>query len=327
MAIIGGMVDDRAMRFRQGYGAPAPKPAIRQPRPTPKPVDPEPTPQRREDRTIFGQPVDYDRNARHGKAIADFLNPAPSLTSAVAERRAPKPADVALDAGLFAAGFIPFAGPGIRASGQAARLGAIGRRAAPAGGPEAVSEFLGGPISGYRSTLNRDVLKETLNSGEQIIPRGRELVRMPSSGQVAPKYGSQSVPLPREIGADYIAGRPQSFGQAADLQRMGAIMRGLDPDTGGNIWRAPGLMSITAMEDLPGLIDLPAFLAKYSDEIAASPRKPLESDFLNEGLLSPDVRLQLRDFNPGDIDRFPLSAPTGRGQLNFPTWYFDAYAR
>jgi hypothetical protein len=86
-------------------------------------------------------------------------------------------------------------------------------------------------------------------------------------------------------------------------------------------------MSITAMEDLPGLIDLPAFLAKYSDEIAASPRKPLESDFLNEGLLSPDVRLQLRDFNPGDIDRFPLSAPTGRGQLNFPTWYFDAYAR
>jgi hypothetical protein len=269
-----------------------------------------------------------------GRGVLNFLNPAPSLTSAVAEGRAPRPADVALDAGLFAAGFIPFAGPGIRAGGLAARggaqvagAGALSQRLAPQGGPEAVSSFLGGPVTGYRSTLNRDVLKETLNSGEQVIPQGAELFRVPSAGQVTPRYGSQSVPLPREVGADYLAGRPQSFGQSADLQRMGAIMRGLGQDTGGNSWRAPGLMSITAREELPGFIDLPGFLAKYADEIPVNPRKPLESEFLNEGLLSPDVRLQLRDFSPGDIDLFPLNAPTGRGQINFPTWYFDAYAR
>jgi hypothetical protein len=259
--------------------------------------------------------------------VANFLNPAPSLTSAVAEGRAPKPTDVALDVGLFAAGFIPLAGPGIRAGGQAARAGAFSRRLAPQGGPEAVSEFLGGPVTGYRSTLNKDVLKETLNSGEQVIPRGMELLRVPSAGQVTPTYGSQSVPLPRELGADYLAGRPQSFGQSADLQRMGAIMRGLAEDTGGASWRSPGLMSITAREELPGLIDLPGFLARYADEIPVGPRRPRESKFLNEGLLGPDVRLQLRDFNPGDIDRFPLNAPTGSGQINFPTWYFDAYAR
>jgi len=43
VVMIVGMVDDRAMRFRQGYGAPAPV-SRRQPRPTPKPVAPEPTP-------------------------------------------------------------------------------------------------------------------------------------------------------------------------------------------------------------------------------------------------------------------------------------------
>ena len=312
------MVDDRAMRLRQRASG-------RQPRPTPQPVAP--TPARRESRTIFGQPVDYDRNARQGRGFLDFLNPAPSLTSAVAEGRAPRPADVALDAGLFAAGFIPFAGPGIRAGGQAARVGAINRRLAPAGGPEAVSEFLGAPKTGYYGSLNRDVLRETLNSGEQVIPQGAELIRMPSKGQVAPGRYSQSVPLPREVGADYIAGRPQSFGQSSDLQRMGAILRGLNPDTGGNLWRAPGLMSITAMEELPGLIDLPAFLAKYGDEIPVSYRRPRESKFLNEGLLGPDVRLQLREFSPGDIGNLPLQAPLRQEAFNFPTWYFDAFAR
>ena len=262
-----------------------------------------------------------------GRGVADFLNPAPSLTSAVEEKRAPKFSDVALDAGLFAAGFIPFAGPGIRAGGQAVRAGAINRRLTPSGGPEAVSEFLGAPKTGYYGSLNRDVLAETLESGEQVIPRGAELIRMPSMGQVSPSRGSQSVPLPREVGADYVAGRPQSFGQSADLQRMGAIMRGLGDDTGGAIWRAPGLMSITAREELPGLIDLPGFLAKYADEISPSFRRPLDSKFLNEGLLGPNVRLQLRDFSPGDISRIPLQAPLRQDQFNFPTWYFDAYNR
>jgi hypothetical protein len=276
---------------------------------------------------LRGSEQQIKRQADEGRGVLNFLNPAPSLTSAVAEGRAPRAADVATDAGLFAAGLIPIGGPAIRAGGQAARAGAINRRLAPSGGPEAVSEFLGAPKTGYYGSLNRDVLAETLESGEQVIPRGAELIRMPSMGQVSPSRGSQSVPLPREVGADYVAGRPQSFGQSADLQRMGAIMRGLGDDTGGGIWRAPGLMSITAREELPGLIDLPGFLTKYADEISPSFRHPLDSKFLSEGLLGPDVRLQLRDFSPGDISRIPLQAPLRQDQFNFPTWYFDAYAR
>ena len=59
--MIVGMVDDRALRLRQQASG-------RQPRPTPQPVAP--TPARRESRTIFGQPVNQDRNANVGKAIA-----------------------------------------------------------------------------------------------------------------------------------------------------------------------------------------------------------------------------------------------------------------
>ena len=315
--MIVGMVDDRALRLRQGGRQPRPTPSFVQPvAPTP-PIS---SPTRRRGPESPAPGIKFSD-------VANFLNPAPSLTSAVAEGRAPRPADVALDAGLFAAGFIPFAGPGIRAGGQAARLGAINRRLAPVGGPEAISSFLAFPKTGYYDSLNKNLVRETLHSGEQIIPRGTEFIRMPSSGQIAPGRYSQSVPLPREVGADYIAGRPQSFGQSADLQRMGAIMRGLGPDTGGNIWRAPGLMSITAMEDLPGLIDLPAFLAKYADEIPVNPRQGMESDFLNEGLLGPDVRLRLREFSPGDIGNLPLQAPLRQEPFNFPTWYFEAYAR
>ena len=264
-------------------------------------------------------------------AANNFFNPVSSIAQAVGQGRLPNRGEVGTDAAFAAVGMLPF-GKGARpvletTEAIAARLGAISRRTAPEGGPTAVSQFLGAPKTGYHETLNRDVLNQTLNSGEQVIPRGMELIRMPSAGQVTPSQYSQSVPLPREIGADYLAGRPQSFGQSADLQKMGAIMRGMAPDTGGAIWRNPGLMSITAMEDLPGLIDLPAFLAKYSDEIAPSYRHPLDSDFLNEGLLSPDVRLQVRDFSPGDINTFPLNSPTGMGQFNFPTWYLNAYAR
>jgi hypothetical protein len=302
---------------------PPARPPRREPRPTPsfvEPTAPISSPTRRRGPESPAPGIRFSD-------VLNFLNPAPSLTSAVAEGRAPKPADVALDAGLFAAGFIPFAGPGIKGAGQAARAGAINRRIVPEGGPEAVSEFLGAPKTGYYDTLNRSVLADTLESGEQFIPRGSELIRMPSRGQVSPRRGSQSVPLPREVGADYIAGRPQSFGQSGDLQRMGAIMRGLGPDTGGDIWRAPGLMSITAREDLPGLIDLPGFLAKYASEISPGFRHPLGSKFSSEGLLAPNVRLQLRDFNPGDFDRLPLTSPLNMGDFNFPTWYFDAFAR
>ena len=173
----------------------------RQPRPTPKPVASEPNP-------LEGMVNNYVRTApavAQSQAENNFFNPVSSVHQAVNQGRLPTRGEVGLDGALLAAGAIPFGKIGT----TAARLGGgVGRRVAPKGGPTAVSQFLGAPKTGYHGTLNRDVLNQTLNSGEQVIPRGMELIRMPSAGQVTRSQYSQSVPLPREIGADYLAGRP-----------------------------------------------------------------------------------------------------------------------
>jgi hypothetical protein len=316
--MIVGMVDDRALRLRQQASG-------RQPRPTPQPVEPT-QPARRESRTIFGQPVDYDRNARQGRGFLDFLNPAPSLTSAVAEGRAPRPADVALDAGLFAAGFIPFAGPGIRGAGQAARAA---RPALETGeaiaarrnaierllndeGPQAINEFLRNPLTGYLGTLNRSTLNKFFRETPERIPRGTEMFRAPSKGEVQSR-------LPREIGAVYAPGTVRSAGGPADLQKLGAVLEGktLDSITGGNQSYAPGLASITAMDDLPGILDINEFLARYAGQYGGQGRPAIGSTVSNynvESVLGPQVRYSVRDFQPG-VNGVP------------PTWYLNAYAR
>ncbi len=312
------MVDDRAMRFRQQVMPPVSR---RQPRPTPQPVAP--TPARRESRTIFGQPVDYDRNARQGRGFLDFLNPAPSLTSAVAEGRAPRPADVALDAGLFAAGFIPFAGPGIRGAGQAARPALETGEAIAARrnaierllndeGPQAINEFLRNPLTGYLGTLNRSTLNKFFRETPERIPRGTEMFRAPSKGEVQSR-------LPREVGAVYAPGTVRSAGGPADLQKLGDVLEGkkLDSVTGGNQSYAPGLASITAMDDLPGILDINEFLSRYAGQYAGQGRPPIGSTVSNysvESVLGPQVRYSVRDFQPG-VNGVP------------PTWYLNAYSR
>jgi len=418
--MIVGMVDDRALRLRQQASG-------RQPRPTPQPMQPT-QPARRESRTIFGQPVDYDRNARQGRGFLDFLNPAPSLTSAVAERRAPRPADVALDAGLFAAGFIPFAGPGIRAGGQAAKgagreglefinrgsrnvaepdvryveavlpeaqrvnpedavgymklgpdgtvgqifvkpdfrrqgiatemwnyanreglnpvhspvadqtaagkawIASLGAQAArPAletgeaiatrrnaierllneEGPQAINQFLNNPLTGYLSTLNRSTLNKFFRETPERIPKGTEMFRAPSKGEVQSR-------LPRQIGAEYAPGTIRSAGGPSDLQRLGQVLGGkqLGDITGGNQSYAPGLASITAREDLPGILNINEFLARYAGQYGGQGRPAIAptSNFNMESVLGPQIRYRVRDFQPG-VGEVP------------PTWYLDAFNR
>jgi hypothetical protein len=321
--MIVGMVDDRALRLRQQALPPVGR---RQPRPTPQPVQPEPTqPTRRESRTIFGQPVDYDRNAAIGRAVARFFNPAPSLTSAVAENRAPRPADVALDAGLFAAGFIPFAGPGIRAGGQTARSApkAIETAATQAKrvtdrdvllnelGPQAIYEFLQSPVTGYRNTLNAPTLRQFFNETSERIPKGTEMYRAPSKGQVESR-------LPRTPGEVYEPGQVMSAAGSADLQKLGEVLGGrkLGDLTGGNQHYAPGLMRIEAMEDLPGIPNINSYLSRYAGQYGGRARGPIagNSDFVSESTLGPTIRYLLQRFEPGAGD-----VP--------PTWYFNAYNR
>jgi len=403
--MIVDMVDDRALRLRQQASG-------RQPRPTPQPVAP--TPARRESRTIFGQPVDYDRNARQGRGFLDFLNPAPSLTSAVAERRAPRPADVALDAGFLAAGFLPVgkalqglkfinrgsrnpAQPGVRyveavlpeaqrvnpedavgrmmilpdgrvgqifvepnfrrqgiatemwnyanreglnpvhspvadqtAAGKAwiASLGAqAARPALETGeaiaarrdainrllndeGPQAIQQYLNNPLTGYLGTLNRSILNRFFRETPERIPRGTEMYRAPSKGEVQSK-------LPREIGAEYTPGTIRSAGGASDLQKLGELFDRGTLGTGGNQSYAPGIASITAMDDLPGILDINEFLARYAGQYGGMGRPAIGSTPSNyniESVLGPQIRYSVRDFQPGVGD-----VP--------PTWFLNAYSR
>jgi GNAT superfamily N-acetyltransferase len=92
------MVDDRALRFRQEYRAPVSRPLA----PTPSPLD------ALGRNYLRGSEQQVRRQADEGRGVLNFLNPVPSVTSAVAEGRAPRFSDVALDAGLLAAGFVPF---------------------------------------------------------------------------------------------------------------------------------------------------------------------------------------------------------------------------
>jgi hypothetical protein len=328
--MIVGMVDDRAIRFQQQALPPASN-RRRQPRPTPQPVAPTRSPlDSMGEAYLRNNQEQMRQRADVGRGVLNFLNPAPSLTSAVAEGRAPKGSDVALDAGLFAAGFIPFAGPGIRAGGQAARAGS--RAAQPAletsqaiwarrdaldrllniQGPGALDEYLKRPLSAYLPTKNPNLLRQYFRETPERIPQGLQMYRAPSAGQVQPRYGSQSVPLPREIGAEWLPNRIQSAGGSGDLQRLGELVRGTGADTGGGQAYAPGIVAIEAMEDLPGITNLNEFLARFNNPRFAS------SNFGTESVLGPQTRYVVHDFDPAGV--------AIQGQ-NMPHWYLKAYAR
>jgi hypothetical protein len=114
---------------------PPARPPRRLPRPTPSFVEPAGNPLDSLGRNYLrGSEQQVRRQADEGRGVLNFLNPVPSVTSAVAEGRAPRFSDVALDAGLLAAGLIPIGGPAAKAGltvtgvGDAGRLSALIRR-------------------------------------------------------------------------------------------------------------------------------------------------------------------------------------------------------
>lgn len=243
-------------------------------------------------------------------AATNIFNPVPSITEAVNEGRLPSRGEVGTDAAFAAAGMIPFGGKAARPAletGQAiaARRQAIDRLLNKQG-PDALSVYLDYPITAYRSTLGQPTLAKFFRETSERIPAGTQMYRAPSAGQVQPRYGSQSVPLPREVGAEWLPNRIQSTAGSEDLQRLGALIRGTGPDTGGNQTFAPGMVSIEAMEDLPGVLNLNDFLARYN--------APNQSNFSTESVLGPGTRYVVRDFVPSGSD-------------GLPTWYLNAYNR
>jgi hypothetical protein len=343
--MIVSMVDDRAMRFRQQGISPAPgqprslssfsQPVVqprqpRQPRPTPQPVAPTRSPLDSMGESYLRMNQERMKHqANVGREVVNFLNPAPSLTSAVAEGRAPKFSDVAVDVGLFAAGFIPVAGPGIRIGGQAARGGAQAVRGAQPAletgqaiaarrnaldrllnvqGPRAVEEFLRNSKRAYQ--VNADIFKKFFGETSERIPRGLEMYRAPSAAQILGR--GPEVPLPREVGAEWIPGQIQSAGGSGDLQRLGGLFFGKTAPTGGGQEIVPGLAKITAADDLPGIANINTFLEQFNNSRFAT------SNFGNESVLGPLIRYVVEDFNPaGAVIR----------DLSMPTWNLRAYPR
>jgi len=238
----------------------------------------------------------------------------------------PRFSDYATDAGFLAASFIPFAGPGIKAGGQAARAGASAARPAletaetiaarrdaidrllNVRGPGALEEYLRRPLTAYQYTQNPALLQKFFAETSERIPRGTQMYRAPSSGQVKPRLGSQSVPLPRQVGADWFPNRIQSAGGSEDLQRIGGLLDGSVPGTGGSQTYAPGMVAIEAMDDLPGIYNLNEFLGRFNNPNWA------KSDFGTESVLGPQVRYTVRDFIP-PVNNLP------------PTWFLNAYPR
>ena len=292
------MVDDRALRLRQRG---------RQPRPTPSFVQPEPN-------ALDFLVGNYLRTApavAQSAAETNIFNPVPSITRAANEGRLPTRSEVGTDAAFAAVGMLPF-GKGARpaletAEAIAARRNAI-ERLLNIQGPGALDEYLKRPLSAYLPTMNPGVLQQFFRETSERIPMGTQMYRAPSAGQVAPRQYSQSVSLPREVGAEWLPGRIQSTAGSEDLQRLGGLIRGLTPDTGGAQTYAPGMVAIEAMEDLPGIYNLNDFLARFNNPRFA------RSNFGTESVLGPQTRYVVRDYVPAGVD-------------GFPTWYLNAYAR
>lgn len=319
------MVDDRALRFQR--------------RPMGEP--PGQTRTQREEPPAENRFVNFVKNA-NPFAMMGRVND--SLVRPTGEQAAqgyfpetfnasdPGVGDITMDAAANAAGGVIGRGVGAGVGAglrHAAPLFDEAARRVPSAIPERVAGFLKQPVRAYRDTLDKKPLEQFFAQSDEFIPSGSELMRVPSAGQVAPYRYTQSVPMPREVGAEFLPGRVQSFGGSADLDRLGAIMRGLARDTGGDSWRAPGLVSITAREDLAGLRDLPGYLARNADDIPKN--LPRESEFVSEGLLGPATRYILRDFEPGNIPASlrnadgRLTAPLKDADYQVPRWFFDAF--
>ena len=248
------------------------------------------------------------------QAAGNVFNPFPSVAQAGVEGRAPTRSEVGMDAGFLAAGFLPvgkLARPALE-TGEAiaARRQAI-QRLLNDEGPQAINQFLNNPLTAYLPTINPGVLNRFFAETSERIPAGTQMFRAPSKGEVQSR-------LPREIGAEYTPGTIRSAGGASDLQRLGEVLGGknLGDITGGNQSYAPGLASITAREDLPGILDINEFLGRYAGQYGGLNRPPIAptSKFNVESVLGPQIRYRVRDFQPG-VGEVP------------PTWYLDAFNR
>lgn len=150
-------------------------------------------------------------------------------------------------------------------------------------GPNAVNEYVLRPTSAYYETMNKPTLDQFFKETGERIPKGTEMYRAPSRGEVLER-------LPREAGATYRPGTVTSAAASSDLQELGRLIAGQRASTGGAQTYAPGMAKITAMTDLPGIYDADEFLKKsgYSTK----------TGWNLESILGPKTRYVVQGYEP-----------------------------
>jgi hypothetical protein len=165
-------------------------------------------------------------------------------------------------------------------------------------GPGRINDYVQRPTSAYFDSMNKGTIEKFFKETDQRIPKGTEMYRAPSMGEVNER-------LPREIGASYRPGIINSTASASDLQALGELLAGKKASTGGSQNYAPGLAKITAMTDLPGIYDTDEFLKKAGYKT--------KTGWNLESILGPKTRYEVQGFTPG------------KGNVP-PTWNLGAYA-
>jgi hypothetical protein len=149
--------------------------------------------------------------------------------------------------------------------------------------------FLGNAKEGlYSSPQRMDEVARFFKLGDEFIPGGTEMYRIPSAGEVLGR-------LPRNVGDIYRPGSVKSAASSGDLQQLGQIFTDKTMATGGNQHLAQGIAQIFTRKPIPGVQDLTKFLSGKK----LDPRSATQSKFMKEYLLGPNTSYRVERFTPG----------------------------
>ena len=151
-----------------------------------------------------------------------------------------------------------------------------------------MGQYLGNAKSLYDYPEKMDAISRFFNLGDEFIPGGLEMYRIPSAGEVLGR-------LPTKVGDIYRPGKVTSAATSGDLQQLGQIFTDKTMATGGNQHLAQGIAQIFTRKPIPGIEDLTKFLSTKKLDI----RSAKQSQFMKEYVLGPNTSYRVHNFTPG----------------------------
>jgi hypothetical protein len=157
-----------------------------------------------------------------------------------------------------------------------------------------MQRYLGDANSLYSNPERSAEVARFFQLGEEMIPGGLQMYRVPSAGEVMSR-------LPRNVGEIYRPNSVRSAATSGDLQQLGSIFTDKTLATGGNQHLAPGIAQIFTRNPIPGIQDLTKFLSTRK----ADARLPSQSQFMKEYILGPNTSYRVQSFTPGKGNQPP----------------------